>query len=445
MKRKGIAMGTIFVVILLLMTTCLPVAGSASKGIMEKWMKEHTVKVKSTTTYEFEKGNLTVEEAYSGNDLEKRFEVETLVVKQEKMPVKAKSIAIKEGEEVFTIRKGERKVISKEKITVLTNEDDPPPWWLDRHARKSERRSLTTENMGALRSEEDLPTWWFGFDYPQWTWSRHLGIGWVYEKGDPGEPINLAWENTNETTVKSEIIGEGWKEVSPTGQLPRFVYDPVSGEWIEGDGVADKITSVRPRYHARLWQLPRWNKFMTDPTGDVEVNNQDIAYRPDMIGMDCVLTSEGIAFQTRTEYPLDTEKDHLTLIALDIDQNVNTGFYSGYGVGAEYFILTIEKDLIVYLYLVNILAEEDILKNLPLSSVLQALNPNLDMISILVRYNEADGKFYYVDDVDLTVVENAVIHHAISLSSLNDDGKMDVIGGIGTYDMLYLRHCHTRD
>ena len=97
MKKNGIAIGTIFVVILILMTAFVPVAGTASEGIMEKWIKEHTVKVKSTTTYEFEKGNLTVEEVYSGNDLEKRFEVETLVVKQEKIPMETKSIEIKEG------------------------------------------------------------------------------------------------------------------------------------------------------------------------------------------------------------------------------------------------------------------------------------------------------------------------------------------------------------
>ena len=66
-------------------------------------------------------------------------------------------------------------------------------------------------------------------------------------------PINLAWENTNKNTVKSEILEEGWYDW--IGEwINHYVYDPENG-WIIADGVADEICGWDDRYHVRLWQM----------------------------------------------------------------------------------------------------------------------------------------------------------------------------------------------
>jgi hypothetical protein len=156
-------------------------------------MQDHTVKVNSTTTCKYEQGQLLIKEVYTGEELKERFGIEYFT-KELKMPVDDKSLV--EGK-VLGMQEGEEKVFVTEKVTVLTSGDDPPPWW-------------------------DY------YNYPQWVW---LESGGIYERN---LPINLAWKNTTKDVARSEILEEGWVNVSYPFELTEYVYDPIDG-WIADD------------------------------------------------------------------------------------------------------------------------------------------------------------------------------------------------------------------
>jgi hypothetical protein len=206
MKPKGIGIAaTVLLAALLMAAVSAPAMGATPERSMEEWMKDHTVNVESTTIYRYDQGYLEIQEIYTGEDIEKRFGVDN-ITKSCKIPVEAGTVGMKEGEE---------SVFVTEKSVVITAANDPYQW----------RDS---------------------YDYPQWTWSKIL---WWYERDDP---INLAWENTDKNTVKSEMLDEGW--VDDPWEWTRYVNDPENG-WMADDGVADDKYRLFGGYHARLWQM----------------------------------------------------------------------------------------------------------------------------------------------------------------------------------------------
>lgn len=212
MKGIKMALGTIFVLSILIGLLFVPCSGMCEDKAMEKWMQEHTVKVNSTATCKYEQGYLWIKVVYTGEGLKERFGIEQFT-KKLKMPVEDKVLGMQEGEE---------KVFVTEKVTVLTSGNDPPHWW---------------DN----------------YTYPQWTWFKDWWSG-VYEQG---LPINLAWENTTKDMVKSEILEEYWYD-SGIVAWTEYVYDPVYG-WVKCDHVADAQLGILGRYHAVLWQMSDGN------------------------------------------------------------------------------------------------------------------------------------------------------------------------------------------
>ncbi|RLG39308.1 MAG: hypothetical protein DRN91_00025 [Candidatus Alkanophagales archaeon] len=73
--KKGVIIGTIFVVALLMAMTFVSAISATPEKSMEQWRREHTVKVKATTIYKYEQGYLEIKEIYTGKDLEKKFGV----------------------------------------------------------------------------------------------------------------------------------------------------------------------------------------------------------------------------------------------------------------------------------------------------------------------------------------------------------------------------------
>jgi len=209
-KPKGIRIAaTVLLAALLVAAVSAPAMGATPERSMEEWMKDHTINVESTTIYRYDQGYLEIKEIYTGEALEKRFGVDNLT-RSRKIPVEAKTVGMKEGEE---------SVFVTEKSAVLTTANDPYRWW-------------------------------DSYDYPQWACSRWWdGTQWVYEEEDP---VNLAWENTNINTAKSEMLDEGW--VDDPWEYTYYVYDSVHG-WMADDGVADDKYRLFGGYHARLWQM----------------------------------------------------------------------------------------------------------------------------------------------------------------------------------------------
>ena len=197
------------------------------KKSMEQWRKEHTVKVKAIRTLKYEQGYLISKEIYTGEEFKKRFGRDNFT-KDFRIPVSAddaKKIAEING--IRELREGEEITISiTEEEHVFTTVTDPPQWW----------------------SSPDY------FHYPPWAYSKD---GDVYKEEDP---INMAWENTNISTVMSEITEEGWED--PVFQHTFYVSDPSYG-WLEQTDSLATCCWWSSRYHIRLWQLS---------TGDVAAN-----------------------------------------------------------------------------------------------------------------------------------------------------------------------------
>jgi hypothetical protein len=188
-----ISIGTISILLIFIGIAFVPASCMSDNTTIYEWMQDHTVKVNSTTTCKYEQGQLLIKEVYTGEELKERFGIEYFT-KELKMPVDDKSLV--EGK-VLGMQEGEEKVFVTEKVTVLTSGDDPPPWW-------------------------DY------YNYPQWVW---LESGGIYERN---LPINLAWKNTTKDVARSEILEEGWVNVSYPFELTEYVYDPIDG-WIADD------------------------------------------------------------------------------------------------------------------------------------------------------------------------------------------------------------------
>ena len=193
---------------------------------LKEWMQEHTLNVTSTKTYKYENGEITVEETYTGNELEKKLKVGKTTksmtiknLKKEDLTIysNGKKLALSEGDEITTITTT---------TVVMTQEYWPFPWW-------------------------DI-----GYDYPQYTWYQvtYDGIP-FYEKADP---INIAWENTYKITVENRIENQGW--VDFIAEWFEYVSDPdgclFGGPgWILGDGIATSRLREHGEFHIRLFDM----------------------------------------------------------------------------------------------------------------------------------------------------------------------------------------------
>jgi len=182
---------------------------------MEQWRKEHTVKVKAFRTLKYEQGYLISKEVYTSEEFKKRFERDNFT-KEIRIPVSAENVEM--ITKVLGIREGEERTSVAEEEHVFTSVTDPPQWW-------------------------NYPSY---SHYPRWAYSKD---GDVYKEGDP---INMAWENTNIDTVMSEITEEGWK--IPLFEYTFYVSDPFYGWLAQSDSLADGPESG-PRYHIRFWSL----------------------------------------------------------------------------------------------------------------------------------------------------------------------------------------------
>lgn len=202
---------SVFLAVLLLNMVMVPVvsAEKISPRTVEEWEKEHTVIVEHTTEYYFEKGVLQIKETYSGPDLKARFNTDQLekTCSYQMKPEAVEKMGYIEGQHYKTTE------ITSE---VFTTENDPP---------------VTLKV----------------YDYPQW----------IYEKiGDMhylqlDEPINIAWENNDMDTVKSEMLDEGWWDI--TAENVYYIYD--NNEWRAGDGVASDPLRILGGWHVRLWEM----------------------------------------------------------------------------------------------------------------------------------------------------------------------------------------------
>jgi len=182
----------------------------------EQWMQKHSVNVTSTTIYRYEKGYLEIKEIYTGKDLENKVGINEFT-KVRKIPVDAKTIeTIYVDSETFSLKEGNEIVLMTEITVVITSETDPFPWWNN------------------------------GYEYPQWTWSEDSGF---YDREDP---INLAWEYTDKSTVVSRILNQDW--IDNPYEYDQYVSDPENG-WMLDDGVADDRYRINGGYHARLWEM----------------------------------------------------------------------------------------------------------------------------------------------------------------------------------------------
>lgn len=90
------------------------------------------------------------------------------------------------------------------------------------------------------------------YPYPQWTYLRYFSEGTepYYVKKDP---INVAWEDSQESHVSGQLEDEGWTWACGSTQ---YVYD---GTWKSQDASKEDpdgyCLDPISRIHLRLWQL----------------------------------------------------------------------------------------------------------------------------------------------------------------------------------------------
>ena len=181
------------------------------------WEQNHTVNVTLTKIYRYIKGTLAIQEIYTGEDIEARFDVNDLT-NIRKIPVDSKTNpSIFLDGEIFILEEGNEKVVVTEKTIIMTTSAEPFQWWL------------------------------FGYEYPRWTWKKVVYNIYVAE-----DPINIAWECTDKNTVKSRIFTNGWTDC--VVEYRQYVFDPEYG-WFLDDPVADSTWREKGGNHARLWEL----------------------------------------------------------------------------------------------------------------------------------------------------------------------------------------------
>lgn len=228
MNNKRLRIGALFFM-MVLMSIALVTTVSASQESMDKWMKDHTVSVRSTITYKYDGEFLEIKEVYSGKDLKKQIGVSKLA-KEHKIPIEVGELSMNNGKVVST---GGELVVSIENAEIF-------------RIKKGEEKAYVAQKNVVLTGQKDPYQWEASYDYPQWTWSKIL---WWYEMEDP---INMAWEKTNLEAVKSEILYEGWTDY-PWEEV-QYVHDPVKG-WVVADGMADDRYRLFGGYHTRMWQM----------------------------------------------------------------------------------------------------------------------------------------------------------------------------------------------
>ncbi len=182
----------------------------------EKWMQNHTVNITSTKIYKYENEQLQIKEIYTGENLANKVGINQFT-KVSEIPIdtkERKSIVL--NEESFDLKEGNERVIVTQETVVITSQTDPFTWWN------------------------------YGYAYPQWTWSEDNGY---YGREDP---INLAWESTDKSAVKSRILDQDW--IDNPYEYDQYVSDP-EDDWILDDGVADDRYRINGGYHARLWEM----------------------------------------------------------------------------------------------------------------------------------------------------------------------------------------------
>lgn len=213
----------------------------------EQWMQKHSVNVTSTTIYRYEKGYLEIKEIYTGKDMENKVGINEFT-KVRKIPVDAKIVeTIYVDGETSSLEEGNEIVLVTEITVVITSETDPFPQWNN------------------------------GYEYPQWTWSEDSGS---YDREDP---INLAWEYTDKSTVKSRILNQDWTDVFYPYEEKQYVSDPQNG-WMLADGVADDLEREWGGYHARLWEMSNGdvvaNAHHDDAFFNIPLGHQADEYEP---------------------------------------------------------------------------------------------------------------------------------------------------------------------
>lgn len=214
----------------------------------EQWMQKHSVNVTSTTIYRYEKGYLEIKEIYIGKDLENKVGINEFT-KVRKIPVDATTVeTISVDGETFSLEEGNEIVLVTEITVIITSETDPFPWWN------------------------------YGYEYPQWTWSEDSGS---YDREDP---INLAWECTDRSTVKSRILDQDWTDVFYPFEEKQYVSDPQNG-WMLADGVADDLEREWGGYHARLWEMSNGD-VVANAHHDTRIPHRADEYEPaeDLVG-----------------------------------------------------------------------------------------------------------------------------------------------------------------
>jgi len=208
-SKIGMQIFSVLLALLLVSLIAVPAvsAEKTSPRMVDEWEKEHTIPVEHTTEYYFEKGQLRVRDIYSGPDLTARFNKDQLE--------KTCSYQMEaETAEKMGYAEGQRYTITENTSEVFTSENDPPV---------------------TLRT----------YDYPQWIYEK---IEDTYHQLD--EPVNIAWENNNLNTVKSEMLDEGWWDV-----IAEDVYYIYDNEWKADDGVANDPVRLFGGWHIRLWQM----------------------------------------------------------------------------------------------------------------------------------------------------------------------------------------------
>ena len=208
MKEKIKLGATALVMLLLFGSVFIAGASAEPKGDKKKVDPHNKVQGTMITTYQSKEGFLTIKETFRSSDLKRIYGVAE-ISREVKFKIKKNLTGIKrktEHRELHVLRADE-----KDKLSILST-----------------------------------------YPYPQWTYKMYYDLydNPYYVKSDP---INLAWEGTTESYVKSTLESEGW-----TGACGGNQYVNDQGTWkVQNDQLEDPGSWCldTDRIHLRLWQL----------------------------------------------------------------------------------------------------------------------------------------------------------------------------------------------
>ncbi|TQD27928.1 hypothetical protein [Methanolobus vulcani] len=232
MKSKSTQLAIVIAAMILFSVIFVPTASATPEESKEKWTKDHTIKnVKLTKIYKYEEGYLKINKIYSGEELKKKTGFSKLNEEME-IPLETGTVMINSKDDKLVVTENELLLTSKKSGTIKLE--------------KGKEKEYTTKTSMVITYKNDPYQWWNDdYKYPQWTWSKFFS--WYVRE----DPINLAWDNSCLTEVKSEIP-ESWTD-NPS-EYTHYVYDPKLG-WKKGDGVATSVYRISGGYHARLWTI----------------------------------------------------------------------------------------------------------------------------------------------------------------------------------------------